>query len=889
MVVTATRRLARALHQDYARAQGGRVWPSAEILPLDQWLEAGWTTLRERAGPLRHGPTPELLGPTRERLVWEQIVAASPQGGALLHLDAAAALAQEAWTLLCQFGLSLEQDLRGPRGPDAEAFLGWARTFEQRCRDQGWLPRGELLTRLGAGVAQGLWPVPRRLLLAGFDRLTPQQEALVQLLRKKQCVVEPLPTPAHRPAPRRLALEDRRAEVQVAARWVRHQLERRPGARVGLVVPELEPLREALHDALSDTLAPGALEPAESPHFNISLGPCLARYPVVHAALALLRLGGEPPELARWGALLRSPYLGGAEAELCPRGLLDARLRRLGQVRLSLAEVLRHAAAAPGADGPEPPHRCPELASRLRRARELWGDQPQRQDAAGWTRTFRSLLARLGWPGERTPDSREYQAVTQWKETLATFAGLADLLGPLSLEAATDRLAALAGETAFQPQAEEEAPVQVMGVLEAAGLEFERLWLLGMDEGAWPRAPRPNPLLPVALQRSRGMPRSGPAQELAFARQVTARLLAAAPQTVVSFPLREGDTELRPSPLLRGIPAMTPDELPQREVTHPWRVLHGSATLELLVDQRGSPLQGEEVRGGTGIFRAQAACPFQAYGRYRLGARALEVVRPGLSAADRGVLVHKVLERVWQRLGSGHTLEGCAPDEVRGIAAEVVRRVLEQQAGERPGLFGGALTALERRRLERLLASWLELELSRPPFHEVKVEQSRAIEVGGITVEGRVDRLDRLAGGGWAVIDYKTGDQSLRALVEPRPDEPQLLVYALSTEEDVVGVSFAQLKAGKMRFLGLAERDDVAAGVKPVHEAKEVPQPATWREQVRRWRGELEILAAEFRAGDARVEPKRGPQTCRLCDLAPLCRVEEARAAGRRAAEEEQR
>jgi hypothetical protein len=37
----------------------------------------------------------------------------------------------------------------------------------------------------------------------------------------------------------------------------------------------------------------------------------------------------------------------------------------------------------------------------------------------------------------------------------------------------------------------------------------------------------------------------------------------------------------------------------------------------------------------------------------------------------------------------------------------------------------------------------------------------------------------------------------------------------------------------------------------------------------------LERLALRFAAGEAAVDPKRLPQTCRYCDLPTLCRINE--------------
>jgi hypothetical protein len=56
------------------------------------------------------------------------------------------------------------------------------------------------------------------------------------------------------------------------------------------------------------------------------------------------------------------------------------------------------------------------------------------------------------------------------------------------------------------------------------------------------------------------------------------------------------------------------------------------------------------------------------------------------------------------------------------------------------------------------------------------------------------------------------------------------------------------------------------------------PKAGTFDEQIRDWRRVLVALAADFRAGQAVVDPKEPGKTCRFCGLHPLCRIREARA-----------
>ena len=79
----------------------------------------------------------------------------------------------------------------------------------------------------------------------------------------------------------------------------------------------------------------------------------------------------------------------------------------------------------------------------------------------------------------------------------------------------------------FQPEGSD-APIQIMGVLEASGMGFDALWVAGLAADRWPPPPQPNPMLPIAWQRERGIPNASPAGDLAFFRTLTAGFAAAA-------------------------------------------------------------------------------------------------------------------------------------------------------------------------------------------------------------------------------------------------------------------------------------------------------------------------------------------------------------------------
>ena len=427
---------------------------------------------------------------------------------------------------------------------------------------------------------------------------------------------------------------------------------------------------------------------------------------------------------------------------------------------------------------------------------------------------------------------------------------------------ALSRFERLCRDTLFQPETPE-APVQVLGVLESAGLAFDALWLAGMTDEAWPLAARPNPFLPPALQKKAGIPEASAEQTLARGRRITESWLAAAPEVVVSHPAWEEDRKLVVSPLVAEIPI---SPLPETRAPR-WRdLIFAARAIESAPDGSAPALATKTPRGGTRILADQAACPFRAFARHRLGAEALEEPLAGPDARARGSLLHALMRELWGELKASSALEAdCAPAIAKAAAAAVAEAELEEP-------FAG----LERDRLAKLANEWLDVERKRAPFEVAAREDKRKLKVAGLELSGRIDRLDKLASGGHALIDYKSGRPTPKAWDGERPDDPQLPLYALSAPEEISALAYAKLQTGGMKYMGFARDKDKGF----VAEAKD------WGSLLNGWRKELEALGSGFASGDARVDPKSGLATCRYCDLHTLCRVHERVSALEEEAEE---
>lgn len=861
LVLTANKRLARYLRRSYdlrMQGEGRTVWQTPQIISYEAWLHRclndageGWRLL-DGSAALR---------------LWEELIEDSSAGSELelLQLPATARKALEAHRLLSEYrcslgGANLTEDHR--------IFQQWQERFRQVCRDKDWIDRADLSRHVLDILSDGRVTLPPEVFLAGFDQWSPEFDELKEAFGLRGVEFREV-LPESDPTARvgKVPCVDAENEIEMAARWARRLLEEGAGS-IGIVVLDLHARRSKIERIFRDQIDPGAaLAPGgEEEVFSLSLGEPLSDQGPVYAALELLSLSHRPA-LEQVSLLLRTPYLAGSQSESDRRALFDKRLRRSRQQNLSREKLVRMTENA-----------APVFASVLAK---LARRKISRCLPGEWAGRFDRLLEDIGWPGERTVSSREYQVVKAWREKLLPMmASLDPVSSPMGEGEALALLRRLAGEIEFQIESET-GPVQVLGLLESAGLEFDHLWVVGMNEDAFPAPSRPNPFIPLAIQVEKQMPHSSAARELLFARRILQRLLAASPDIILSYAVRRGDCELRPTPLLEDFEEIEAAAACSRDPKR--QMAEWLPTLAEVTDTKGPALTDDLAEGGTGTLKDQSLCPFRAFAHYRLKCQALDRPEAGIDAMTRGNLLHIALEKIWNDLQSSDRLmavnEATLPGIVEQHVADAVKDCFEDRPSPDPRLL-----ELESHRLCALIVEWLsEVEMQRPAFRVEKIEERRVEQIGPMKIKTIVDRIDRLTDGTRMILDYKTGQVKADKLLGERLLEPQLPIYAAETGEGgVEAVAFARVRRGECRFVGVAAKAGLLPKVAAVGESSMAQslEIADWPQLLCHWQSQLEALAADFASGAAAVDPVSFDDACRYCDLTGFCRIAEDRYEG---------
>jgi RecB family exonuclease len=247
------------------------------------------------------------------------------------------------------------------------------------------------------------------------------------------------------------------------------------------------------------------------------------------------------------------------------------------------------------------------------------------------------------------------------------------------------------------------------------------------------------------------------------------------------------------------------------------------------------PRKGDGLVLSASDVETYRGCPL----RYKF-ARVLKIPTEQTLHQRFGIVVHQVLERFHAAAGDGESeqngAQGTLPELLELLDTAWRRSGMGEEGARERELLGKARAAL-RRYHERLREEPAQPQWFERPF---------TFDLGPHHVRGRVDRVDRLPGGGWELIDYKTG---YAKTAEELSDDIQLSLYAIAARE----------------AWGL---QDTRQAYYYVLDDRKVPVPAgagsgEWVRQAVLEAGEG-ILAQNF-------EPTPSPTACAHCDYRIVC------------------
>ncbi|MES2698143.1 MAG: PD-(D/E)XK nuclease family protein, partial [Pseudomonadota bacterium] len=280
--------------------------------------------------------------------------------------------------------------------------------------------------------------------------------------------------------------------------------------------------------------------------------------------------------------------------------------------------------------------------------------------------------------------------------------------------------------------------VAIYGLLEARMTRADLVICGGLNEGSWPAAPSTDPVLAPAILRALGVP--GADFRIGLAAHDLAGALGA-PQVVLSRARREAGGPAIASRFWLRVCALLGDDLLPRHLESATVLLARTLDSGAISpphprpSPRPSAEQRREELSVTALDRLRSD-PYQFYAQKVLRLRELDLLDAEPTPAWQGTLAHAILED-WH--------------EGKGTMAELADKHLAEMDAH------PLMRALWRPRLLKAL-EWVQAEVEGNPARvPIAWERDGKLEYRSVTIKGKADRIDRLADGSLAIVDYKTG------------------------------------------------------------------------------------------------------------------------------------
>jgi ATP-dependent helicase/nuclease subunit B len=853
LILTANSRLARYLQTNFESYQQDAqkiAWETPRIIPMQAWLEQQFH---------RHNTTGKrLLTPFQESCLWQEVITQSQQASDILQPTQLSSLVMQAADILTLWCVDIAELRPFEAQPEVKYLIDWITRFNERCVSENWITQAQLPHTLLSVDKITPLQLPSSIILMGFDDFTPAVNALLSALQSRTSIQTQW-LKANTTENKRVILGNREAEIKTMAQWAKAKLSHNPAATIGCVIPDLGNIRTIVERIFTDTL------PKES--INISAGAPLANQPMVQVALTLLKWCHTELPIEALSSLLQSPYLCSHESEKNKGSQMDAQLRQKNKMTVNIRDLFSLTPAISSWRGYLEYYSS--IASSL-------------LSPSKWAQHFIGALKIIGWPSSNTQSSTEFQVLERFKKTLVAFSQLDFIYPTLNFKRALYLLSSLTQQTLFQPKSHQE-PIQIMGALEAGGMVFDALWVMGMHDGAWPPATKPHPLIPFALQQQYQMPHATGKRELQYCEQMTERLATAATQVIFSSPAKEGDQDYFPSRLIHSVPLVDSEELQLDTEKSVAEKIFESRCTETCEDNQASALtQFSDIHGGSSILKNQAECPFLAFATIRLKGKALDTPTIGLSPMTQGNLIHDTLFELWGELKDQAGLKEYSNDELNTLIEATIESVFSKTQHKSDKAHHIYFWNIEKKRMVKIIHDWLRIEKYRPAFRVVAREISCQITVNQLPIKIRMDRIDALEDGSLFLMDYKTGKKGLSACFDERLQEPQLPLYATfqgNAEHGYTAIGFAKVNQKEMGFEVITQEDHPYSkssidGFASIDSGKYHDTIFSWDNLVTHWKKSLEKLADDFCNGVATVDPA-STKVCQNCELKPLCRYRE--------------
>ena len=346
--------------------------------------------------------------------------------------------------------------------------------------------------------------------------------------------------------------------------------------------------------------------------------------------------------------------------------------------------------------------------------------------------------------------------------------------------------------------------IAILGLLEARLQSFDRVILGALEENIWPQATEPGPWMSRPMRARFGLP--APEARIGRVAADFFHAAASASELVLSTARKRGGA---PSVPTRWLTRLETYLKGQGEIALPASLAArwAAALDEPLGDPKpckraafSPPVEVRPRRLSVSDATQLIADPYAFYAARILRLRALDDLDADIGAREYGTLVHHAMRFFLAGLGTGWP----GAEAARALWDQACAEALQKEAVH-PGVlafWGPRMTRMG----EFVIAEEEELRAQNGLARcltEHKGSLTLNLTGGDVEIVATADRLDELAGGGWRILDYKTGQVPGTSQVIAGA-APQLALEAMILEAGGYPTISADAKAAALVYWKLS-------------------------------------------------------------------------------------
>ena len=854
-----------------------------KILPVDIFIQNLWE-LNSRNGQSHCSPF-RIISPEEELILWETIIEESLESIPLLNISETSKAVSHSYHLIKQWIIDKTEHENSDSNftkKDTVIFSNWKKKFQKCCEKRG------IITLVDATISlinliscKQIDHLPIRTALVNFHESPPLYRKLFNVLPGTVYISTDNAINFIREKTKTLIeTKDINQEVALCANWVNGISQNFPNAHIGILSPDKNLYKEKLERALANEMRSEILydDLTIRPLVNsASTGLKLSDSGFIYDAFLILKLCKADYSINDIVRLLQSPFIAFEEDKSNSyqreRMAICSSLRKLSTITIADRDFLDFL------DNEKTNFASEIFSLRLINFRTKLRHMREKNSVIAWAELFEELLQCFGWPNNSDGNNLPIGVLKQWDKLLEKFRYCSDFLTKLDFESALRVLEKLASTTQQRSNFDGSLPISYFSINEAVSLDYDYVWLLGMNDNNFPKPASPSPFIQYFLQESVNMPLSNGETELQTARGQIKKIIDSTKAMLISsFHRADEKQHYEPSRILEEFNFTTSQN--NNSTFKDNQKQQPSIEFETVLNESLAINETENISGGSELLSDQSRCPFKSFAINRLGAIANPTPTIGISKMTKGTVIHRALENLFAKITSSKVLLSLSESALKALIKEAAHQSINYLLLENKDVATPKVRNIELQRITKLLEDFVNQEKNQPPFEIISLEKKLSAKFGNVTFNIRVDRIDKTSSHKFILIDYKSGKYtpSPSEWVKDRPSDMQLPLYYLICDSNKVKPISAVLIANVNKeiqptYSGASSEDSIKTGVKATKSAR--LGVTSWSKLTEKWSEKVSKLIADINDGKCDVNPINEAETCKTCGLQALCRKNE--------------